>query len=121
MNSTPSWSPKGDEGDRVFREPWEARAFAVALVLRDHGLFSQSEWALALAEEIKRAQAAGDPDIGDTYYRHWLRALESMVATKGIAAAETLDRYRLAWDAAADRTPHGKPIELAPEDFPPVE
>jgi hypothetical protein len=28
-----------------------------------------------------------------------------------------LHRYRDAWDHAADRTPHGKPIELKPEDF----
>ena len=29
----------------------------------------------------------------------------------------TLARYRDAWDHAADRTPHGKPIELKAEDF----
>ena len=29
----------------------------------------------------------------------------------------TLARYRDAWDHAADRTPHGTPIELEPEDF----
>jgi hypothetical protein len=29
----------------------------------------------------------------------------------------TLARYRDAWDHAADRTPHGTPIELRPDDF----
>ena len=29
----------------------------------------------------------------------------------------TLHRYRDAWDHAADRTPHGAPIELTPGDF----
>ena len=71
----------------------------------------------ALAAEIKRAQAAGDPDIGETYYRHWLAALERLVAEKGVATAETLHRYRDAWDHAGDRTPHGQPIVLRPEDF----
>ena len=27
-------------------------------------------------EQILAAQAAGDPDLGDTYYEHWLAALE---------------------------------------------
>ena len=108
--------PRDDDGP-VFREPWEAQAFAMALMLYDRGLFTWPEWAATLADEIKRAQAAGDPDTGATYYRHWLNALERMVAEKGLATRATLDRYRDAWDHAADRTPHGTPIELRPEDF----
>ncbi len=59
----------------------------------------------------------GDPDTGETYYRHWLATLEHLVAAKGVATSETLHRYRDAWDHAADRTPHGAPIELTPGDF----
>ena len=106
-----------DRDGPVFREPWEAQAFAMALLLHKRGVFSWSEWAAALGEEIKRAQAAGDPDTGETYYRHWLAALEGIVATKGVTTAATLRRYHDAWDRAADRTPHGKPIELTPADF----
>jgi len=101
----------------VFREPWEAQAFAMALALHERGVFTWNEWAATLGEEIKRAQAAGDPDTGETYYRHWLNTLERLVAAKGVTDATTLARYRDAWDHAADRTPHGKPIELKPEDF----
>ncbi len=101
----------------VFREPWEAHAFAMALTLHERGVFTWPEWAETLASEIKRAQAAGDPDTGETYYRHWLATLERLVATKGLATTGTLHRYRDAWDHAADRTPHGKPIELRKEDF----
>ena len=72
---------------------------------------------LALADQIKRAQAEGDPDTGETYYRHWLATLEHLVAAKGVTTSETLHRYRDAWDHAADRTPHGAPIELTPADF----
>jgi nitrile hydratase accessory protein len=108
--------PRDDEGP-VFHEPWEAQAFAMALALHERGLFTWSEWAAALAGEIKRAQAAGDPDTGETYYRHWLATLEKLIADKGVATSETLHRYRDAWDHAADRTPHGVPIELRPEDF----
>lgn len=108
--------PQDDDGP-VFREPWEAQAFAMVLSLYDRGLFTWGEWAAALAEEIRIAQANGDPDTGTTYYRHWLAALEKMIATKGVATLGTLHRYRDAWDHAADRTPHGKPIVLRPEDF----
>ncbi len=110
--------PRNREGP-IFREPWEAQAFAMALTLHERGLFTWPEWAATLAEEIKRAQAAGDPDTGETYYRHWLNTLERLVAAKGISDPQALARYRAAWDHAADRTPHGAPIELKPEDFPP--
>jgi nitrile hydratase accessory protein len=106
-----------DEQGPLFREPWEAQAFAMALALHQGGLFTWSEWAATLAEEIKRAQAAGDPDTGETYYRHWLATLERLVALKGVASGETLARYRNAWDRAAGRTPHGMPIKLSPDDF----
>ena len=106
-----------DEGGPVFAEPWQAQAFAMALALHRSGLFTWPEWAAALADEIKRAQAAGDRDAGDTYYRHWLAALERLVAAKGITDPANLARYRNAWEHAADRTPHGTPIELRPDDF----
>ena len=106
-----------DEGGPVFREPWEAQAFALAVALNARSLFTWTEWAAALGEEIKRAQAAGDPDLGNTYYRHWLAALERLVAHKGLTSAAMLARTREAWDRAADRTPHGSPIELREEDF----
>jgi nitrile hydratase accessory protein len=109
-----------DRDGPVFREPWEAQAFAMALALHGRGLFTWREWADTLAGEIKRAQAEGDPDTGDTYYRHWLATLEKLIAAKGVATSEALDRYRDAWDHAADRTPHGSPIELKPEDFGPA-
>ncbi len=108
--------PRDDNGP-VFQEPWEAQAFAMTLALHECGLFSSTEWSATLGDEIKRAQAAGDPDTGDTYYHHWLAALERLIAAKGVANDETLHRYRDAWDHAADRTPHGQPIALRPDDF----
>jgi nitrile hydratase accessory protein len=108
--------PRNDEGP-VFREPWEAQAFALALSLQERGVFTWSEWAATLGDEIKKAQAAGDPDTGETYYRHWLATLERIVAEKGLSDAHTLARTRGAWEHACARTPHGIPIELRPSDF----
>jgi nitrile hydratase accessory protein len=110
--------PRDAEGP-VFREPWEAQAFAMALALHERGLFTWPEWAQALSARIQAAQRSGDADLGDTYYRHWLAALEDLVAAKGASSADELARYADAWDAAADRTPHGQPIALQPGDFAP--
>lgn len=101
----------------VFREPWEAQAFAMALALHERGVFTWPQWAATLGEEIKRAQAAGDPDTGETYYRHWLNALERIVAEKGLARSTTLAHLRASWDRAAKATPHGTPIVLPREDL----
>ena len=108
--------PRNNDGP-VFREPWEAQAFALALSLHERGVFSWTEWAATLGEEIRKAQAAGDPDTGETYYHHWLAALERLVAAKGVADPQTLARTRDAWQRACVRTPHGSPIDLQPEDF----
>jgi nitrile hydratase accessory protein len=106
-----------DSKNPVFQEPWQAKAFAMTLRLHEHGLFTWSEWADALSHEIHAAQGAGDADRGDTYYRHWLQALEGMLARKGAASTAELDRYSRAWANAALRTPHGSPIELRPQDL----
>jgi nitrile hydratase accessory protein len=108
--------PRDGDGP-VFGEPWQAHAFAMALALHERGVFTWPEWAAALGAQIDAAQAGGDADLGDTYYRHWLAALESLVAAKGVSSARELARYEQAWDHAADRTPHGKPIELRADDF----
>ncbi len=108
--------PRNDEGP-VFRAPWEAEAFALALSLNERGLFTWKEWAATLGDEIKKAQAAGDPDTGETYYHHWLATLERIVAAKGLADANLLARTKQAWRRASERTPHGTPIELRADDF----
>jgi nitrile hydratase accessory protein len=116
LADVPPGLPRNGAGP-VFQEPWEAQAFAMALALHERGLFTWSEWAAALAREIKAAQAAGDPDTGNTYYRHWLNALERLIAQKKVANADILARYCDAWRHAAQRTPHGTPIALSDDDF----
>jgi nitrile hydratase accessory protein len=108
--------PRNEDGP-VFRAPWEAEAFALAVSLNARGVFTWAEWAATLGEEIKKAQAAGDPDAGATYYHHWLATLERIIAAKGLADSRALARTRDAWQRACERTPHGTPIELRPDDF----
>ena len=104
--------PRGDDGGPVFREPWEAQAFAMTLALYEWGLFTWTEWAAALSAAIKRAQAAGDCDDGSTYYQHWLNAIEQLVIDKNIATEQALAERQGAWYRAAHATPHGQPILL---------
>lgn len=108
--------PHNDNGP-VFGEPWEAEAFALAVSLNERGVFTWSEWAQILGDEIKKAQSRGDPDTGETYYHHWLATLERVLAEKGLTDPAQLERTRDAWANACARTPHGAPIELRPDDF----
>ncbi len=120
MSATPDLSafpaiPRDAEGP-VFREPWEAQAFALAVKLHEACVFTWPEWAATLSQAIEAAQAEGDPDLGNTYYHHWMAALETLVTRKGLVSAEALDRRAHAWEHAYLRTPHGQPVELRPED-----
>ncbi len=101
-----------DGAEPVFKAPWEAQAFAMTLSLHARGVFTWSEWAEALAREIAAAAARGAPDDGGHYYEHWLAALEKLVAAKKLVRGEELERRVGEWDAAAQATPHGQPIEL---------
>ena len=105
-----------DDGGPVFKSPWEAQAFAMAVTLHTRGAFTWPEWAAALAAELAAAVARGEPDDGTHYYEHWLAALEKLVAEKHLVAEDELQRRVAAWDAAAQATPHGKPIELSSRD-----
>jgi nitrile hydratase accessory protein len=95
--------------DPVFEEPWQAEAFALAVHLNAAGAFTWTEWAEALSAELA---AAGEGDDGARYYEHWLAALERLVTTRGLAAADALAERKDAWAEAFRTTPHGKPVVL---------
>jgi nitrile hydratase accessory protein len=111
MTQSPSL-PRDAEGP-VFREPWEATAFAMAVRLAEEGVFTWAEWTEALSGEIAAARKAGDPDLGDTYYFYWMRALEALVARKSGIAATDIEQRADEWREAYLNTPHGQPIDLA--------
>jgi nitrile hydratase accessory protein len=108
--------PRDAEG-AVFEQPWQAHAFAMTVSLHERGVFTWPEWSNALALEIRTAVHHDEAAAGETYYRHWLKALETLVAAKGVASSEELSRLQEAWHRAAERTPHGAPIVLADEDL----
>jgi nitrile hydratase accessory protein len=95
-----------DSAERVFDEPWQAQAFALAVKLSEQGYFTWKEWAAALADELN-----GTTNLG--YYESWLAALERLVTAKGLADEAALRDRKEAWADAYRHTPHGKPVELA--------
>jgi nitrile hydratase accessory protein len=103
--------------EQVFAEPWQAEAFALTVALHEKGLFSWTEWADALSPEVKASGVAQD---GSDYYDCWLRALEKLLAVKGVAGPGEIQVLAAAWERAAHATPHGKPILLEndPERLP---
>jgi nitrile hydratase accessory protein len=103
-----------DEDGPVFRAPWEAQAFGMAVALHEGGHFTWKEWAARLSDEIAAAHRRGEHDDGQRYYHYWLGALEKLVADKKLVLADELRTRKDEWDRAARATPHGQPIELPP-------
>lgn len=101
-----------DEDGPVFREPWEAQAFAMTVALHQAGHFTWGEWAQTLGAELS---AAGPEQAGHDYYVCWLSALEKIIADKNMANNRELLNRKDAWNRAARATPHGEPIELGRE------
>jgi nitrile hydratase accessory protein len=105
-----------DEGGPVFAEPWQAQAFALAVRLSEAGHFTWKEWAAALADELKAAEARGEPDDGTHYYEHWVATLERLATAKGLTNESALRERKDEWADAYRHTPHGKPVELGAHD-----
>ncbi len=106
-----------DDDGPVFRAPWEAQAFGLALALYERGAFTWQEWAATLGAEITAATEREGPDDGTRYYEHWLATLERLTTQKQLVSVGELLSCKDAWDRAARATPHGKPIVLGDDDF----
>ena len=102
-----------DESGPVFREPWEAQALAMVVALYQAGHFTWPEWVATISAEIQQAQQAGDPDLGQTYYRHWLSALERIIVAKAMTDDVELHLRRLECSANSQAS-HAHPARRDP-------
>ncbi len=100
-------------GELIFEEPWESRAFGIAVALAEGGAYAWEDFRLRLIGEIqdwehdqKGDGAATDSGAHDwTYYRHWLVSLERVLLERGVVSADELaERERVL--AAADKHDH---------------
>ncbi len=95
--------PRDADGEPIFTEPWQAKAFALTVHLHEKGAFTWADWSAALAREC----AGPTP-----YFQAWVRALESLLADRGLAEPARVESVAGAWRRAAEATPHGQPIRL---------
>ena len=102
---------KNHEGP-VFKEPWQAQAFAMAVTLSEAGLFSCQEWSSELGASIQSRQKKGDPDDDETFYLHWLETLEKMLSRKNLIEHADLLQRITEWKEAYLKTPHGQTVQL---------
>lgn len=96
----------------AFAEPWQARAFALAILSSRQGCFTWSEWTHALGRELQRASDADTSGAQPGYFDCWLSALQSLLVGKGAVAQGELHERKDAWEDAYHRTPHGVPVSL---------
>jgi nitrile hydratase accessory protein len=75
-------------GELVFSEPWEARAFGVAVALNEAGVYPWQAFSTQLAEEIAGVRGT---EQADDYYARWLGALEALAERTGLVEAEELE------------------------------
>ncbi|MFT5115836.1 MAG: nitrile hydratase accessory protein [Parasphingorhabdus sp.] len=102
-----------DQAGPVFAEPWQAQAFGLAVALHAAGRFEWRDFSAALSKEIYAAQDRGEPDLGDTYYNHWLVALEVICCSTEMVSQDMMQQRKEEWKQAYLHTPHGKAVELA--------
>ena len=119
MTST-NWStveiPLQPEQNATFNSPWEAQVFALAVRLLETGILTKDSWMRALASEIQQAGQRNDPDLGDTYYHHWTRALEQVLINSSLVDDHEIEGRIEAWREAYANTPHGHAVVLPLED-----
>ncbi len=72
----------------VFREPWEARIFAIVVSLHDQGAFKWEVFQKLLIDEISRTESTGD--VRD-YYENWFAAAEKLIHSLDILQPGEVD------------------------------
>lgn len=83
-------APPRDNGELVFAQPWESRAFGMAVSLHDAGAFAWPTFQAALIARIKAWEGDHPPGECYSYYACWLGALEDVLAAGGTVAADEI-------------------------------
>lgn len=99
------------DGDMVFKEPWEAKAFAIVVSLSQAGFFTWSEWVDCFSEHVARAtEAEASGAAPKSYYEQWVDAAEALLVAKGLTSAEQLFARRLGAIQSGAATVHGRDL-----------
>jgi len=82
-------------GELVFEEPWESRAFGMAVALNEDQCYDWDDFRDRLIAEIAAADARNDPS---GYYERWLAAFEQLLTEQGILTRDELDERTLEFE-----------------------
>ncbi|AOR36050.1 nitrile hydratase accessory protein [Streptomyces fodineus] len=101
-------APPRSNGEFVFAEPWESRAFGMVVGLYEAGAFTWPEFQAALIARIAAWEALAAPGKPYSYYQLWLAALEDVLAgLRAVSPEEVTARTRaLAQRPAGHDHPH---------------
>jgi len=102
----------GEDPDVAFEKPWQVEAFATIVVLRRQGVLTWDEWVHLFSTHINTEQDTPGEGITDGYYRHWMDALEEVLAQRLDILDEDVTTRQELWYDAYLGTPHGHPIVL---------
>jgi nitrile hydratase accessory protein len=83
-------APPRSNGELVFAEPWESRAFGMAVTLHEIGAFTWPQFQSALIARIAAWEQAPAENTGWHYYHHWLGALEDVLASTGTVLTDEI-------------------------------
>ena len=75
-------------GELVFEAPWEARAFGLAVVLNEAGVYPWHDFSQGLAAETAGLEQHG---TSASYYERWLETLEKLAIARGLVSLDELD------------------------------
>ena len=87
-NMTGSAALPRRNGELVFDEPWEGRAFGLAVALNESGVYDWPDFSERLVEETAADKQQGRYGL---YYQRWVRALERLALDHGLITPTELD------------------------------
>jgi len=103
-------------GELVFAAPWEARAFGIAVVLNEAGMYPWRDFSQGLAAETAAAEQHG---VLVGYYARWLETLAKLAIARGLVTPEELEA-RTAEYAAGIHDAHDGHDHHGPHETPGV-
>jgi len=84
-------APPRSNGELVFAEPWQGRAFGLVMALTERGVLAYEEFRTALVGRIAAWDAAPPPGADYSYYRCWLQALEQVLQERALVHGVDVD------------------------------
>jgi nitrile hydratase accessory protein len=90
-------------GEPVFEEPWQSRAFGMVVSLHRQGFYPWDDFKERLIEEIASADCKGPSATAPTYYEHFLAAFWRLLVEKGILSEGEMEARKAEFESGAKR------------------